>query len=93
MVAPVWTRTVVGESAVMAVRWRLVSTSRTRAFSGVRSATVSGAQVCREPEARRRQPLACAQSARSGTSSGVRGAQVHSWSVRISPDQFWKTRW
>ncbi len=88
MVAPVWARTVVGESAVRAVRWRVVSSSSTRAASGVPSATVSGAQVCRWPWARRRQPWARAQSASAGTSSGVRGVQVQSWSVPISPDQF-----
>ncbi len=89
MVAPVCTRTVSGPSSEIPVRYRLVSTSRTRAASGVPSATVSGAQVCRYPWARSRQPWACAQSASPATSSGVCGAHVHSWSVRISPDQFW----
>ena len=90
MVAPVCATTAAGPDPArrIRVRCRVVSTSTTRGrLEGV-PANASGDQPCARPSARTRYRCRHAQLTTATTSSGVRGAHVHTPSTSIARAQF-----
>jgi hypothetical protein len=57
-------------------------------FPGAPGGMTRGDQLCDMPRGRTFQPLALAQFARVTTSAADAGAEVHTPSTPISPDQF-----